>query len=141
MLAWRVNRRAYIRERKMNISRSFIGIGILYLLVGIGFGMYMGGKGDFTFTPLHAHINLVGFVLMTLFGLVYRQFPAMAAGNLAKAHFWLHLVGSVVLLIMLFLLLSGRIAETSMVPIAPIAEVAIWIGVASFGWNFLNNGK
>ena len=61
----------------MNISRGFLVIGSLYLLVGIVFGMYMGGTGDHSLAPLHAHINLLGFALMMIFGLVYRQFPEM----------------------------------------------------------------
>lgn len=124
----------------MNISRSFIGIGILYLLIGIGFGMYMGGKGDFTFAPLHAHINLVGFVLMSIFGLIYRQFPAMAAHALGKAHFWLHQIGALLLVIMLYLMFSGTITEAGMAPVAPIAELAVWVGIACFGINFMRNG-
>ena len=61
----------------MKISRNFIVIGSLYLIVGIGFGMYMGGSGDHTLAPLHAHINLLGFTLMTVFGLIYRVIPVM----------------------------------------------------------------
>lgn len=125
----------------MNISRSFIGIGILYLLLGMGFGMYMSGKADFTLAPLHAHINLVGFVLMCVFGLIYRQFPAMAEATLGRVHFWLYQIGAVILLVMLYLYLSGRITEAGMVPLAPLAEGAIWVSVAVFGFNFLKNGR
>ena len=32
----------------MNISRGFLGIGSLYLIIGIGLGSYMGGSGDHT---------------------------------------------------------------------------------------------
>jgi hypothetical protein len=125
----------------MNISRNFLVIGSLYLLVGITFGMYMGGSGDHSFTPLHAHINLVGFVLMSLFGILYHLFPSMAKNMLARVHFWLHQVGSLVLVIMLFLLLSGRIGESAMAPIAPIAEAAILIGVALYAYNLFRNAR
>jgi hypothetical protein len=125
----------------MNISRSFLLVGSLYLLVGILFGMYMGGSGDHSMAPLHAHINLLGFVLMMLFGLVYRQFPAMAKTSLAKLHFWLHQAGALVLLIMLFMLFSGRIGDAAMAPIAPIAETAVLIGTLIFAFNLYKNGK
>ena len=42
----------------MNISRGFLIIGCLYLIVGISFGIMMGGSGDTTMTPVHAHLNL-----------------------------------------------------------------------------------
>ena len=125
----------------MNIPRAFLIMGCLYLIVGIGFGMAMSMSNDPTFVPVHAHLNLLGFALMSIFGLVYRAFPAMAAHVLAKVHFWLHQAGAIVLLTMLFLFLSGRIAETSMVPLAPVAEVAIMIGLLCFGFNLVRNAK
>lgn len=119
----------------MNISRMFLLIGTLYLLVGIGFGMYMGGSGDHTLAPLHAHINLLGFTLMTLFGLGYRVIPGLADSALAKGHFWLHQIGALVLLIGLFLLMTARVAETTIGPVFPVAELAIWLGVLAWAVN------
>lgn len=123
----------------MNISRLFLVTAVAYLLVGIAIGIHMGASGNHGLAPAHAHINLLGFTLMTLFGLVYRVIPAMAGGTLANAHFWLHQAGALVLLVMLVLLLSGRITEAAMFPLAPVAELAIWIGVACFGLNVIKN--
>ncbi len=125
----------------MNISRGFMIIGSLYLLVGILFGMYMGGSGDHSLAPLHAHINLLGFTLMMVFGLTYRQFPQMTKPILARLHFWLHQVGSLILLIMLFMMFTGRIEQSAMNPIAPIAELAILVGSAIFAYNLFRNSK
>lgn len=113
----------------MHISRGFLVMGALYLLVGIGFGMYMGGSGDHSLAPVHAHINLLGFTLMTLFGLAYRVIPGLADGMLAKAHFWLHQAGALALLLGLFLMMSGRVPEASIGPIFPFAEAAVALGV------------
>lgn len=124
----------------MNISRSFMLVGIVFLIVGIPIGIYMGAAGNYDLAPLHAHLNLLGFVLMTLFGVVYHVFPKMAESKLSLVHFWLHAIGAVVLLIMLYLLLSGQITEAGMVPVAPIAEFAIFIGILCFGWNLVQNG-
>ncbi|MCT8330496.1 hypothetical protein [Albidovulum sediminis] len=123
----------------MNISRLFLVTAVAYLLVGIAIGIHMGASGDHGLAAAHAHINLLGFTLMTLFGLAYRVIPAMAGGTLATAHFWLHQAGALVLLVMLVLLLSGRITEAAMFPLAPVAELAIWIGVACFGLNVIKN--
>ena len=125
----------------MNVSRNFLVIGSLYLLIGILFGMYMGGSGDHTFAPLHAHINLLGFTLMTVFALVYKVFPALAGGRLATVHFWLHQIGAFVLLVMLFLMFSGSISEAGMAPMAPLAEALVLIGVAIFAFNVFKNAK
>lgn len=123
----------------MQISRNFMVIGVAYLLLGIGLGMYMGGSGDHSLAPLHAHINLLGFTLMTVFGLVYRVIPAMGATTLARAHFWLHQAGALILLAMLSMLLTGRITEAGMAPLAPLAELLVLLGVASFAYNVWHN--
>ena len=113
----------------MSVSRNFLIMGTVYLLIGVGFGMHMGASEDFTLAPLHAHINLLGFVLMTLFGLGYRVIPGMADGALAKAHFWLHQAGALVLMVGLFMIFTGRTAPGLPVPIMPIAEVLVFLGV------------
>ena len=115
----------------MNVIRGFVLLGTGFLVIGIVFGMYMGGSGDTRFAPLHAHLNLLGFVLSMIFAFAYHLFPAML-GRMATAHFWLHAIGAAVLLFMLFLLLSGRIGEAAMAPIAPIAELAVLVGVILF---------
>lgn len=130
-----------IWDSHMNISRMFLLIGSLYLLVGIGFGMYMGGSGDHSLAPLHAHINLLGFTLMTIFGLGYRLIPGLADTFLAKGHFWLHQIGALVLLIGLFLLMTGRVAEASVGVVFPVAELAVWIGVLCWAANLFRTAN
>lgn len=112
----------------MNISRGFLVMGAVYLVVGIVLGSYMGGSGDHSLAPVHAHINLLGFTLMTVFGIGYRFVPALADGALPKAHFWLHQVGALGLLVGLFLMMSGRVDEASIGPIFPVMEGAILLG-------------
>lgn len=125
----------------MDVSRAFLVVGSLFLVVGISIGMYMGASGDTTLRPVHVHINLLGFAVMSIFGLVYRAYPAMAAGVLARVHFWLHVVGSVVLLGMLYRFLVGSIDESGMVPLAPIAELAVMLGLLTFIYNLVRNGR
>jgi hypothetical protein len=70
-----------------NIDRWFILIGLLCGIFGFAFGIWMGVGEHFDLAPVHAHINLVGFASMTLFGLIYRSYPALAESRLAAAHF------------------------------------------------------
>lgn len=124
----------------MNVSRNFLVIGSIYILIGMILGSYMGGSGDHSFAPLHAHINLLGFVLPAAFALLYRSYPAMAASGTANLHFWLHQIGTLMLVIFLFLLLGGSITEESSAAImAPIAELAIIVATGLFAWNIFKN--
>ncbi|WP_395542123.1 hypothetical protein [Neotabrizicola sp. sgz301269] len=112
----------------MNLSRNFLLVGGVYLIVGMILGSYMGGSGDHSLTPVHAHINLLGFTLMTLFGLSYRVFPALADGWMGVAQFWLHQIGTLVTLLSLYLLLSGKVAEAAIGPVIGISEGLIMLG-------------
>jgi hypothetical protein len=59
-------------------------------------GIVMGMRQDFLLVPAHAHLNLVGGVLLFLFGLYYRLVPAAGTTMLAKIQGWLHIAGSLV---------------------------------------------
>lgn len=124
----------------MNISRSFLVIGGVYLIVGIALGSHMGASGDHTLMPVHAHINLLGFVLMSVFGLTYRLIPGLADGPLARAHFWMHQVGSLVLLVALALMMSGVVAAQTIGPVFPVAELAVLAGALCYLINLLRRG-
>ncbi|WP_439924537.1 hypothetical protein [Nitrobacter sp. JJSN] len=50
---------------------------------------------NFVLAPAHAHLNLVGGVLLFLFGLYYRVFPAAGRMTLARIQGWLHILGSI----------------------------------------------
>ena len=76
------------------IDRSFMISGIILGILGMAFGIHMGISQDFTLAAAHAHVNLVGFVSLTLFGLAYRAGIAKVDG-LATLHFWIALVGAV----------------------------------------------
>jgi cbb3-type cytochrome oxidase subunit 1 len=80
-----------------NIDRWFLRIAVIYALVAMFLGITMGIREDFTQASTHAHLNLVGWVSMALYALVYRQYPAAAQSRFAMLHFWIANVGAVLL--------------------------------------------
>ena len=52
-------------------------------LTGMGLGIFMGIRQDFMLVPAHAHLNLLGFVVLFLSALYYRVHPQAAASRLA----------------------------------------------------------
>jgi hypothetical protein len=66
---------------------------VILLLAGMIAGIVMGIQQNFLFAPAHAHLNLVGGVLLFLFGLYYMVVPKAADMTLAKVQGWLHIVG------------------------------------------------
>jgi hypothetical protein len=81
---------------KSMIGSLMMRVSVVVLLAGMLAGIVMGIQQDFELAPAHAHFNLIGGVLLFLFGLYYRLVPAAGAMRLAKVQGWLHIVGAVV---------------------------------------------
>ena len=61
-------------------------------LVGMSLGIYMGLAHDHSLMPVHAHLNLIGWVTMALYGTFY-ALAKDASELLARITFWLNNVG------------------------------------------------
>ena len=77
-----------------NVDSKLILVGFFYFLLALMQGQFMAYTADYRFYPMHAHMGLIGGVLMVLYGLVYRVFPAMQQDALVKTHFWLANIAS-----------------------------------------------
>lgn len=78
------------------IGSLMMCLSVVVLLVGMLAGIAMGIQQDFTLAPAHSHLNLVGGVLLFLFGLYYKLVPAAGTTTLAKIQGWLHMIGAIV---------------------------------------------
>ncbi|MGN6115392.1 MAG: hypothetical protein ACTHN2_07740 [Nitrobacter sp.] len=77
------------------IGSLMMCVSVIILLAGMLAGIVMGAQQNFVLAPAHAHLNLVGGVLLFLFGLYYRVVPAAGRMTLARIQGWLHIVGAV----------------------------------------------
>lgn len=105
-----------------SVSNNFLRLGVLSAVVGMGLGVWMGANQEFTLRPVHAHINLLGFASMMLFGLFYRAVPEAARGRLPQVHFGLSVVGFLIMMPTLTLLLLER---PVFMPLMPLSEVML----------------
>ena len=78
------------------IGSLMMRVSVVVLLIGMLAGIAMGIREDFTLQAAHAHLNLVGGVLLFMFGLYYRLVPAAGSSPLAQIQGWLHIVGGIV---------------------------------------------
>lgn len=82
-----------------NIDRAYVMIALLLLVAGEFLGFYMGASGDMSVRDTHVAMVLPGFVVLTIYGVLYRLWPAMKEGALAKAQFWSAILGALGLVI------------------------------------------
>ncbi|MCB8821282.1 hypothetical protein [Microvirga rosea] len=71
------------------IDVAFIFLSVVCLMIGLVLGIGMGASHNFQLAPVHAHLNLLGWASLALFGLIYRAYPALTRSWLAKLHLWL----------------------------------------------------
>ena len=122
----------------MSLAYRFFIIGILFALIGMGLGTYMGIRQDFLFAPVHAHINLVGWATHFLFGLYSRGEPANSKGILPEAQFLCAIAGGILLPIGIV----GAVTNDATVDIAVIPgtlftllSMVLFLVVVLRGWR------
>jgi hypothetical protein len=99
------------------IGSLMMCVSVVILLIGMLAGITMGITQNVVLAPAHAHLNLVGGVLLFLFGLYYKLVPAAGTTALAKVQGWLHIAGGILFPIgVAAVLLKGPAVEA-----APIA--------------------
>ena len=81
----------------MEIPLKFAWASLVYLLIGSTMGFVM-VLSSLPITPSHAHVLLIGFVSMMIFGVGYHLLPVFAGTDLyslglAEIQFWLQNIG------------------------------------------------
>lgn len=99
---------------------KWIRIAVIYLLIGVLFGLFMHATIQLQWKGTHAHINLVGWATTALFGLIYSVFPKMGNSKLGVIHFWIHNLGVPLLLIGIFFIYVKSLRF--------MMEPFVWIG-------------
>jgi hypothetical protein len=118
------------RERVLGVR--LLQIAVVYLVVGMLGGIYMGITHQLQYGPVHAHMNLLGWATLAIAGLAYQVYPELARHWLARWHAWLHNVGLVLMTVGMFGMFSGRM---EMFPLAVAGSITAMVGVLLFAVN------
>jgi len=92
-------------------------------------GIYMAASGNHGEMVTHAHILMLGFVLSFVYGLIHRLWLREPGRGVANLQFWLHQVATIVLVVGLFLLYGGFVAEAKVGAILGIGAVCVLIAM------------
>jgi len=123
-----------------NISAWYLRTAVLVVLGGMGLGLFMSARQDFTLAPVHAHINLIGWLSFFAIGLYYRAVPDAGASRLARIQFWALLIGILVMALSLSMLLTTGAAIWG--PLTGLGGVLLILGMVLFAVTvFRTSGK
>jgi cbb3-type cytochrome oxidase subunit 1 len=118
------------------VSAAFFFTGVVCVLIGMSYGMYMGAREDFTLAAAHAHLNLVGWVTMALYGTFYALTQDTMSKLLAWIHYAVSTLGVAVMIPALAMFLSHA-NNPEYVPIMVTGEVLTLAGMALFAVSVL----
>lgn len=118
-------------------SLSFFAA-IIAALAGMFWGIVMAMSQDHSSMPAHAHLNLLGWVSLFLFGIFYRLHPALEISRLALAQVWIWIVGTISLTVGVAMLHAGNKAGE---PFAGIGSFVLLGDMVLFGWLVMRSER
>jgi hypothetical protein len=132
--------RASIQRTGLNLW--FYGLAVLALLAGIGlaesiaFGAFTPDRVNLA-RLAHLHLNLLGFVTLTIIGTMHNMFPTVAGSSLHSQR--LALVSFVTLPLGVFALVGGFLVAEPLVQVS--AGLILLAGVLCYGWNIFRTWR
>ena len=102
------------------MGAKWIKLSVLYLAIGIGFGLFMHATVQLQWGATHAHINVVGWLTTALIGAIYSIYPEAGESALGKAQFWFYNIGLPFLLFGMFIIYIPKLHF--------LLELVVWGG-------------
>ena len=113
----------------MKASTLSFRAAVLFALLGMGMGIAMAMARDHAAMPAHAHLNLLGWVSLFLFGIYYRLNPALDVSRLALVQVGVWSFGTVVLTLAVAAIHMGYDAAD---PVAALASLIVLAAMVLF---------
>jgi peptidoglycan/LPS O-acetylase OafA/YrhL len=104
---------------------------VAFVVAGMIWGLVMAISEDHSAMPAHAHLNLLGWVSLFLFGIYYRLHPSLEEAKSAKVQVWVWIVGTIILAIGVALVHTGHTVGD---PIAAVGSFIVLLDMLLFGW-------
>lgn len=113
----------------------FFATAAIFALIGMVWGIQMSASHDHTLSPAHGHLNLIGFVAMSVFGTYYALTPQAAQSRLAQSHYILTTLTVIILTPGIAMAISGQ-GET----LAQAGSVLAVLSMALFAFTVIRHG-
>jgi hypothetical protein len=121
----------------MKASSLCFQAAVLLAIVGMVWGIAMAMSGDHSAMPAHAHLNLLGWVSLFLFGIFYHLHPAIDRRRIAVAQVWVWIAGTATQAVGVGLITAGHDGGE---PLAAVSALVLLADMLLFGWLVLRRG-
>ena len=123
------------------MDRKFVSTSLGYAIIGIALGIFMAATHDHGQLVTHAHIMLVGFVVSFVYGLCHKLWLGNSTSKLAISQFYIHQIGTAVLVTGLFLYYGNFVSLETIDPVLALASITVFIGVILMKILFIKSSK
>lgn len=123
------------------MDRKFVLTGLGYAIVGMALGIFMAASNDHGQMVTHAHIMLIGFVVSFIYGLCHKLWLNDSTSKLAVAQYYLHQVGTLFIVIGLFLLYGKFVPLEKIDPLLAVSSIVVLIGMVLMKVLFIKSMK
>lgn len=115
----------------MKASSVSFPVAVLMVIAGMIWGIIMAISHDHSAMPAHAHLNLLGWVSLFLFGVFYHLHPVIDRSRAALVQVAVWIVGTVILTFGVGLLHTGHDIGQ---PFAAGGSFIVLASMLQFGW-------
>ena len=121
--------------------RAFVKASVAWLALGATLGVAMAAYPQWTvYRPAHAHMNMLGFVTMMIYGVGYHVLPRFSGNplhdrRLAGAHWWISNAGLALMAVGFVLRATRGIPVTAGTIVLAIGGTLSALGAYAFAWN------
>lgn len=123
------------------MDKKFILTSFGYAIIGLALGIFMAASKDHGQLVTHAHIMLLGFVVSFIYGLCHKLWLNNIVSKLSKAQFYIHQIGTLGLVIGLFLYYGRYVKMETVDPLLAISSIAVLIGLILMKVLFIKSMK
>ena len=123
------------------MDKKFVVSALGYAIVGLLLGIYMASSKNHLQLVTHAHIMLLGFVVSFIYGVCHKLWLPNVSRKLTNIQFYIHQIGTFVLLVCLFLLYAGWVPEPVLGPILGVASMLVLVGMILMKVMIIKSGK
>ena len=123
------------------MERKYLLTALGYLLLGLLLGIHMAMSKNHSQLVTHAHIMLVGFVVSFIYAVCLKLWCANSEYKFRTAQFFIHQIGTLILVVGLFLLYGGFMPEPKIGPILGVGSILVLIGAISMKIDVIKSTK
>lgn len=123
------------------MDRKYVLTSFGYAIIGLLLGIFMAASKDHGQLVTHAHIMLVGFVVSFIYALCHKLWLNNTTTKLAITQFYFHQIGTLILVIALFLYYGNFVTIETIDPVLAISSIIVFIGVVLMKVLFIKSTK